>query len=86
MNMMSHFGLTLLFAATITATGVMEVKYNWVYVDYAFASPQQRVSAIKYGQFIKENCVILDVDVFQGITCYNDNIIIQLYSTLNQSV
>uniref|UniRef100_A0A2S2R7V0 Protein yellow n=1 Tax=Sipha flava TaxID=143950 RepID=A0A2S2R7V0_9HEMI len=65
--MMSHFGLTQLFffAAATTAIGAMEVKYSWVYVDYLFDSQQDRELAIKSGKFIQENCVILDVDVFE---------------------
>lgn len=68
-----HRGLTasvlLLLCATATVTiagGPMDVEYSWVYVDYTFASPQHRESAIKSRRFIPENCVILDVDGFQG--------------------
>ncbi|XP_025201994.1 protein yellow-like isoform X1 [Melanaphis sacchari] len=46
------------------AAGMMKVEYSWVFVDYTFASPNHRESAIKSGKFIPENCVILDVDTF----------------------
>lgn len=60
-------GLTgLLVCAAAVAAGTMDVEYSWVYVDYTFPSPQHRDAAIKTGKFIPENCVILDVDVFQG--------------------
>lgn len=53
-------------AATVASDGPMYVEYSWVFVDYAFPSPQHRETAVKSGRFIPENCVILDVDVFQG--------------------
>jgi len=61
--------ITTLVAAVLVCsavTGTMEVEYSWVYVDYTFASPNIRESAIKSGKFIPENCVILDVDIFKG--------------------
>ncbi|XP_050432424.1 protein yellow-like isoform X1 [Adelges cooleyi] len=57
--------LLLLLTAAMTA-GVMDVEYSWIYADYTYGSLQQRESAIRSGKFIPENCVILDVDVFQG--------------------
>ncbi|VVC35639.1 Hypothetical protein CINCED_3A006747 [Cinara cedri] len=50
------------------ASGPMDVEYSWVFVDYTFPSPQHRESAVKSGRFIPENCVILDVDVFQDMS------------------
>lgn len=87
MMMISHFGLTqlFLFASATTATGVMEIKYSWVYVDYLFDSPQDRESAIKSGKFIQENCVILDVDVFSGTKCYNNNITTEVIKFVTQT-
>lgn len=62
-----YHSLTLLLCgAAAAAAGMMDVEYSWVYVDYTFASPQHRESAIKSRRFIPENCVILDVDGFQG--------------------
>jgi hypothetical protein len=49
-----------------TVAGTMNVEYSWVYVDYTFASPNHRESAINSGKFIPENCVILDVDKYHG--------------------
>lgn len=61
---------TLVAMAAVLAcgavAGTMEVEYSWVYVDYTFASPNHRESAINSKKFIPENCVILDVDIFQG--------------------
>jgi len=59
-------GLLLLCVAAAAAAGVMDVEYSWVYVDYTFTGPQHRDSAIRAGKFVPENCVILDVDVYQG--------------------
>jgi hypothetical protein len=85
--MMSHFGLTQLFffAAATTAIGAMEVKYSWVYVDYLFDSQQDRELAIKSGKFIQENCVILDVDVFEGTACHNNNITTEIITFVTQT-
>lgn len=58
--------ILLLCAAAAAAAGVMDVEYGWVYADYKYSSPQHRDSAVKSGKFIPENCVILDVDVYQG--------------------
>lgn len=44
----------------------MNVEYSWSLVDYKFSSSQARDIAIKSQKFIPENCVILDVDVYQG--------------------
>lgn len=55
-----------MFICAAASAGVMDVEYSWVYVDYTFSTPQHRETAIKTGRFIPENCVILDVDVFQG--------------------
>lgn len=59
---------TLVAAVLVSGAvaGTMEVEYSWVYVDYTFASPNHRESAMNSGKFIPENCVILDVDIFQG--------------------
>lgn len=64
------FRLTVLcgIANVAAAAGPMDVEYSWVFVDYTFPSPQHRESAVKSGRFIPENCVILDVDVYQGNT------------------
>ncbi|XP_001942648.2 protein yellow-like [Acyrthosiphon pisum] len=59
---------TLMAAAVLVCgavAGTMQVEYSWVYVDYTFVSPNHRESAINSGKFIPENCVILDVDIFQ---------------------
>ncbi|XP_026816392.1 protein yellow-like isoform X2 [Rhopalosiphum maidis] len=60
--------ISTLMAAVLVCTvaGTMNVEYSWVYVDYTFASPNHRESAINSGKFIPENCVILDVDKYHG--------------------
>ncbi|XP_060851061.1 protein yellow-like [Rhopalosiphum padi] len=60
--------ISTLIAAVLVCTvaGTMNVEYSWVYVDYTFASPNHRESAINSGKFIPENCVILDVDKYHG--------------------
>lgn len=67
MAMVRYLSMCLLLYVATALAGTMEVEYSWVFVDYTFSSPQYRDSAIKSGRFIPENCVILDVDVFQGI-------------------
>lgn len=65
--MVPYYEFTLfLILCRAAAVTPMDVEYSWVYVDYAFPGPSHRDSAIKSGRFIPENCVMLDVDVYQG--------------------
>lgn len=57
--------MLLLLCGTVVADK-MNVEYSWSLVDYKFSSSQARDLAIKTQNFIPENCVILDVDVYQG--------------------
>lgn len=69
-NDIMMYELMQLLMTAVAAAEIMEVKYSWVYVDYTFGSPEERQSAINSKSFIPENCVVLDVDVFQCKQCY----------------
>lgn len=57
--------LIILRLTATAVSDVMEVKYSWKYVDYKFDKLEDRQAAIDSKRFIPENCVVLDVDVFQ---------------------
>lgn len=60
--------MQLIIILRLTAAAVselMEVKYSWKYVDYKFDKLEDRQAAVDSKHFIPENCVVLDVDVFQ---------------------
>jgi len=76
---MVPYEFTLFLLCCAAAVESMDVEYSWVYVDYTFSSPSHRDSAIKSGKFIPENCVILDVDVYQGKCILPLHIVVDKY-------
>lgn len=63
---MVPYELMLLLLCGAVVADKMNVEYSWSLVDYKFSSSQARDMAIKTQTFIPINCVILDVDVYQG--------------------